>query len=306
VGDGFQERFVEALRQRLYPNASLHLKQIAAGIGRSENTVARWWRGETRILAEDLYRIARFFLHRGDREFLRAIFSESLSQSTASEIEDQLVLLVRSSLAQLSAARGTSLAWNLWFTAEGSMESSPFGHSAYVERALELPPDAGDLVAYAVRVLGWIAVTVLPDESIAIRHDGRRLAPLAAERACDWLRARADRTHLLERAIHIEGRWIEARHDGVDSAIAAISRLAFIVRNPRQHWTVTPLPIDSIGDGRLIELLHIHAAAPETIIHAAAAMGVLTVSSVFAVDGENVISHHVPTQFDLRGCLKIA
>ncbi|MDE2229550.1 MAG: helix-turn-helix transcriptional regulator, partial [Alphaproteobacteria bacterium] len=64
MGD-FQSNFQEALRRRLFPNAPLHLKQIAGAIGRSENTVARWWRGETRIAGEDLYRIARFLADRG-------------------------------------------------------------------------------------------------------------------------------------------------------------------------------------------------------------------------------------------------
>ncbi|MGH6968148.1 MAG: helix-turn-helix domain-containing protein [Stellaceae bacterium] len=68
MGD-FQSNFQEALRRRLFPNAPLHLKQIAGMIGRSENTVARWWRGETRIAGDDLYRIARFFADRGDAGF---------------------------------------------------------------------------------------------------------------------------------------------------------------------------------------------------------------------------------------------
>ena len=36
---GFHERFAEALRLRLYPNTTVHLKQLAAGIGRSAGEI---------------------------------------------------------------------------------------------------------------------------------------------------------------------------------------------------------------------------------------------------------------------------
>ena len=79
----FQERFREALRRRLFPNASVHLKEIAGAIGRSENTVTRWWRGETRVNGEDLDRISSFFVRRGDQAFLEEVFGSAIGTGAA-------------------------------------------------------------------------------------------------------------------------------------------------------------------------------------------------------------------------------
>src|SRR5579862_6125092 len=100
VAGDFETRFREALRRRLYPRAPLHLKQVAHAIGRSENTVARWWRGETRILADDLYRVAEFLVGRGDRDFLGEIFADLLPTADLSDKQAAAVLgLLRTALA---------------------------------------------------------------------------------------------------------------------------------------------------------------------------------------------------------------
>src|SRR5579885_1234330 len=122
----FQARFEEALRRRLYPNAPLHLKEIAGAIGRSENSVTRWWRGETHIRGGDLYRIARFFFRRGDAGFLREVFSDFIATGASSEaVEARVVALIRDALSHgaFAAHHGKELAndEHIWFTADGQV-----------------------------------------------------------------------------------------------------------------------------------------------------------------------------------------
>jgi transcriptional regulator with XRE-family HTH domain len=296
VADDFQTRFRDALRRRLYPHAGLHLKQIAAAIGRSENTVARWWRGETRVLAEDLYGLAAFFFARGDREFLSEIFAEFVPATTLSDdMASSVLALIRSAFA--NADRGVALSREscVWFTADGELAPASQGHAAYARNALHLPGVSGDVSAYAMRVLGWIAVTQRTDGWVSIRHDGRRVAPLAAERICDWLEDRADQVEQLRRSILMDGRWVDAYHANAHAAAAAIAKVAFIVRVPRRPWSVRPLPLDRVTDPRLGTLLQVYREQPRQLVRMAAAMGAFTTSSLFGVTGNDVVSHCVGT-----------
>jgi transcriptional regulator with XRE-family HTH domain len=303
VAGDFESRFREALRRRLYPHAPLHLKQIARAIGRSENTVARWWRGETRILADDLYRLAEFIVGRGDRKFLQEIFFDLLPSDAPSDDMAALVLtLVRGALVTSNREGGIDRDTHRWFIADGEMAEAPTGHADYVRSVLRLPGTAGDLAAYAMRTLGWIAATERADGVLVIRHDGRRVAPLAAERICEWLADHAEQIAHVRRSVGMNGHWIEAYHHGAHAAATAITKVAFIVHVPRRAWMVRPLPLDSVADPRLSALLRVHRQEPEQLVRAAAAMGAFTTSSLFGVRGEDVVSQYVGSDlgFDPR------
>lgn len=294
----FESRFREALRRRLYPHAPLHLKQIARAIGRSENTVARWWRGETRILADDLYRLAEFIVGRGDRKFLHEIFFDLLPSDAPSDDLAALVLtLVRGALVTSNREGGMDRDAHRWFVADGTMAEAPTGHADYVRSVLRLPGTTGDLPAYAMRTLGWIAVTERADGVLVIRHDGRRVAPLAAERICEWLEDHTEHIAHVRRGVRMEGLWIEAYHQGARAAATAIAKVAFIVHVPRRPWIVKPLPLECVADTRLKSLLQVHEQEPDKLVRAAAAMGAFTTSSLFGVSGDEVFSHHVATDF---------
>jgi len=283
---------VEALRRRLYPNGNLHLKQLADAIGRSESSVTRWWRGETRILAEDLERIARYFADRGDQVFLSAIFPESLFGKAVVEADrGELLRLLRSMLSALPTAEEAGPRETFfWIKADGTIAPAPLGHTEYAARALRLPVGIGNLIRYATGMLGWIAVTAGADGTVAIRHDGRRVAPLAAECLGEWLLRRRAVTAAVLRSINIDGTWLEARHDSAGLAVEALQRVAANARTPRRPWSVKRLPLDSIADKRLNLLLKIHREAPDQVIHTAATVGAFADSNVFSVDGENVVS----------------
>lgn len=295
----FYERFAEALRVRLYPNSTLHLKQLAAGIARSEHTISRWWHGESRPLAEDIDRLATYFAKHGDQNFLAAVFDEP--KIAVEDVSDARLIqffrkLMRDAANGALASESTP-DYNLWFDGDGSMAPAPLGHAKYVAAVLGMPL-SGNLVRYAVGVLGWIAVTIRANGRITVSHDGRRIAPLAAERVCEWLRANGGGASEIERAIHMEGQWIEARHDTAELAAFALEKIALIVRTPRRRWQVTQLPLDDAKKYPLLrDLLRIHRETPSEIIHAAANKGAFTVSGVFSVDAEDVTSHHVATQF---------
>ncbi|MGB8182525.1 MAG: hypothetical protein WCF13_09155 [Stellaceae bacterium] len=297
VGD-FQSRFQEALRRRLFPNAPLHLKQIAGAIGRSENTVTRWWRGETRIAGDDLFRVARYLVDRGDTTFLHDIFQGLLpTDDPQVGSEEKALELIRALMRQLQAADSDGCDRHSWITAEGEMAIATSGHAAYVRRNLDLPHGSGDLAAYAMRVLGWIAVAERADRTIVIRHDGRRVAPLAAQRIQEWLDERADRIRHVRRLVHMDRQWIEANHTSAGAAAAAIARIAFILRVTRRPWTVNALPLHKISDPLLGELMSVYHQEPHKLIHAAAKLGAFTTSNLFGVNHDEVVSHHVATGF---------
>jgi len=302
VAGDFDSRFRDALRRRLYPHAPLHLKQIAHAIGRSENTVARWWRGETRILADDLHRLAEFFLERGDRAFLSEIFADFVpATALPDDLAASVLSLVRAALAESNGARAGGHDRLSWFNADGAIIAAPSGHDAYVRAALQLPGVGGDPAAYAMRVLGWIALTEHAGR-VAIRHDGRRVAPLAAERIGLWLEENAARIGRVKRGVLMDGLLVEAHHGSAYEAANAIGRVASIVKITRRTWSVRPLALESITDARLKALLDAYRRQPAQLVHAAAAMGAFTTSSLFGISGDEVTLHCVGTDlgFDPR------
>jgi len=297
MGD-FQPRFEEALRRRLFPNTSLHLKEIAGAIGRSENTVARWWRGETHIAADDLYNIAQFLIRRGDDSFLRDIFAMMIGKKEADKSpNDALRALIRAVVAEFREAVPAGADIHFWFRDDGEMELAPFGHAEYVRRSVQMPSGDGDLAGYAMRILGWIALTDRPGGIPIIRHDGKRVASLAAERLCEWLEDRADRFGIVRRCVYTNGQWVDAPHAGARPAAIAIQRAAFILAKPRRQWSLNRLSLDSITDPLLRQLLQVYHQSPEALVHSAASFGAFTTSSLFGVNGDDVVSHHVATGF---------
>jgi transcriptional regulator with XRE-family HTH domain len=297
--DDFRLRIREALRNRLFPNTSLIVKQLAGGIGHAENSVSRWRNGESRLFADDLYRIARFFARRGDTKFLSEIFGDLLPGATASsQLEDMVLSLVRTAFTGLTQSGAPNRDACYWCTADGMLAVAPVGHGEFIRRALRLPADqAEDQIAYATSNLGWIALTISTHNNVSVEYDRWKLAPLAAERACEWLAERSNRIAGATCRLHIEGKWIETQHDSPNSLIAAISQAGVIRHNFARPWVVTRLSLDKVSHPRLKELLRIHDGASDKLVHAAAAIGALTTSNIFSVDGDDVFSQHAATEY---------
>jgi transcriptional regulator with XRE-family HTH domain len=294
VSEDFQSRFQEALRRRIFPNAPVHLKELAGAIGRAENTVTRWWRGETKITAADLSVVAQFFGQRGDPGFLREIFSD-LSGSPSLGERGTVIALARAVLAQAGEFASSEGESDFWFTAGGDVMKLPLDQPDLLRARLKLPARQGDPLSYAVRVLGWVALRECHDGRIFVRHSSRRIAPRAAERVCDWLEHNAARLRHVWRLIETGGQWIESPHPGGKAASAAIAKAAFITRIPRHEWRMKRLPLDSVRQPLLKKLLRVYHQDPAKLVHVAAKIGALTTSSLFGVDGDDVVCHHVGT-----------
>jgi transcriptional regulator with XRE-family HTH domain len=294
VKSEFQDRFSEALRRRLYPRTGVHLKQIAGAIQRSETTISRWWQGESGISGHDLMRIAQFFSQRGDDEFIAEIFGGLIGGVRPSpEVERQVVDLVRTALSNFDRREEKAY----WCFADGKMAAVADELGKFVMRSQRLPDDVGDVMAYAVGMLGWIAIVVRPEGVATVYHHGTRVRSAAAHSVCEWLERDAGPLESVRRRVRIDNQWIDAHHPSAATAALALAKAASIVRVPRRAWMVKPLPFDSITNERLALLLRVYHQEPEHIIHAAAMSGAFTTSSVLRVDGEDVILHHAPTGF---------
>jgi hypothetical protein len=297
LAEEFQARFADALQRRLYPNANLYVKQLGAGIGRDAVTVGRWSQGQANISARDLHRIARFFARRGDLGFIAEIFGDVIRATDNGDPVDRLRTILQDYLLKLGPDRSDAKGRDFWITALGKRATCQNGHAEYIQRMHALPPDVGDLVEHAISLLGWIAIRIQADGVVIVRHDGKHVAPLAAERTCEWLENEFDRVQTIRRFIRIEGQWVEAVHITASSAINAISVVARLSTIARRPWTIEPRSIDEITDKRLGTILRLYHQTPGKFIHLAGEMGAMTTSSVLAVDGDNVTSLHIASGF---------
>lgn len=161
----FEKRFADALRRRLYPNTALRVKQMAHDLGYSEDTVARWLRGEHRVYAAAAEDVDRYFSGRhGDANFLRDVLR--LPRVTRRRRDADLCL---------------------WIT-EGAIHDAAAGHAVFARDALGLSAGIDqDVVRYAVVNLGWVAGTVRADGLVDFRYSPRNVDPQAARRMRDWL-----------------------------------------------------------------------------------------------------------------------
>jgi hypothetical protein len=86
--DSVQTRLSTALVQRLYPNTTLHIKQIPVA---DPESLQRWVKGEGAPSAENLSALIRFFWAAGDRAFLFEVLGIEplplLARDIASEVE---------------------------------------------------------------------------------------------------------------------------------------------------------------------------------------------------------------------------
>lgn len=294
----FGDRVRESMRKRLFPNSALIVKQLAAGVGRSENSILRWRNGETRLFADDLHAMAKFFARRGDTSFLFEIFRDLLpSASPSSQLEDMVLSLVRTAFAGLNTSTLDYHSACYWCTASGTLAIAPLGHAEFVGRTLRQPDMDQEPVDYATSHLGWIALTINTDHSVIVEYDRWRIAAVAAERACEWLSERAGRLSGAQRRIRIEGQWIRVEHDPPSSIISAVSDAGVVRAKFRRPWDVTRLPIDSVTHPRLQQLMRIHQAAPDRLVDAVAATDALSTSNIFSVADEDVFASHVASEF---------
>jgi RimJ/RimL family protein N-acetyltransferase len=255
-----RDRVAAALRARLAPRGDVTIKALAAGIGRSGETVRLWLNGAVAIKAEDLAAIVRYL---DDPRLLAEIFGD---------------------LVQPPAERP------LWFTDDGQCREALAGHGEYVRRHLGLPvAAAGDFAAYALRNLGWVEMTF--GAALRLRYHGKGVAAGAAGAARAWLLDRAPRIVSVTRSVFVASEWATASGltvDGVagELALAAVPDRLRRVASERKSLDLLPV--------RLRKVLSAWGDSPEAAIRAAAAVGLDGRTSVFSADDAgNVVCQHL-------------
>ena len=245
-----RSRVAAALRARLGPRAGVSVKALAAGIGRSGETVRLWVNGAAAIKAEDLAAVVRYLK---DPSLLNEVFGD---------------------LVQAHRERP------LWFTDDGQCREALAGHGEYVRRHLGLPMTAGgDLAAYALRNLGWLELRV--GAVARLRYHGKGISPRAADAARAWLRDHGRGIGSVTRSVFVGAEWATAS----DLSVDGVARELALVAAPGgiRGAAAERKPLDFLP-ARLGKILRVWADSPEAAIGAAASVGLDGRTSIFGAD----------------------
>ena len=245
-----RDRIAAALRSRLGPRAGPSIKALAAGIGRSGETVRLWLNGAVAIKAEDLAAVARYL---EDPRLLDEIFGD----------------LIRAPRER-----------PLWFTGDGQCREALAGHGDYVRRYLGLPMAAGgDLAAYALRNLGWLEMTV--GAAARLRYHGKGIAPRAADSARRWLLDHRGGIASVTRSVFVGSEWATASGLTVDGLARELALSA--APTSLRHAASERKPLDLLP-ACLGKILRAWSDSREAAIKAAASVGLDGRTSIFSAD----------------------
>ncbi len=192
----------EAIARRLLPNSELTMKALARASGYSEATIRRARNGETEhIDAEMLFALSEVFARRGDNDFLVEIFGIPIATPHL---------------------EGGDLCY--WVTEDGVVNAAPFGHARFVRDALRLgPEDAFDAVAYGIRAMGWIEITIRANGRLTLRRHLINAAADAGRRTAGWLTEQA-RTFSEIEILSLQGdSWSRRRYDTIRAAAQSLA-----------------------------------------------------------------------------------
>lgn len=192
----------QAIARRLLPNTELTMKALAKAAGYSEATIRRARNGGTEhIDAEMLFALSEVFAARGDHDFLVEIFGISV---------------------MAPAIEGGDLCY--WVTEDGTVNAAPFGHARFVRDALRLGPDeAFDPIAYGIRAMGWIEITVRADGRLTLRRHLITASPQAGRRAAEWLSGQSRAFTAIDIHSQQGDQWTQRRYDTIRAAAQALS-----------------------------------------------------------------------------------
>ena len=299
----FYERFSDAIRRRLSPNTGLHLKQLAGAIGVSDDTLTRWSRGQTRITAEALGGLAEFFRRRGDSSLLGEIYGD-LVPPTVPDLS-QLRAVILEATRRLGAAETLSSDFCYWVTDDGAMHHAPAGHREFARRILGFPAHLDDDYAvYAIRTLGWIAVTVISHQTAILRYARDGIDPLAATRICEFLHDEAKRgLDSAQRIVDIDRQWVTAAKSDPATAADAVAQAARIASSAAV-WDVARHPLDSVALPAFGDLLKAYGNG-EPLWAAAQRLGISASCTINRVEDGNVIALMIGPGLGTRSELRV-
>ena len=90
--DSVQVRLSTALVRRVYPNTTLHFKQIAVA---DPESLQRWAKGEGSPSSENMAALIRFFWSAGDRAFLFEVMGIEPLPICANEIAEEVAAILK-------------------------------------------------------------------------------------------------------------------------------------------------------------------------------------------------------------------
>jgi hypothetical protein len=156
----------------------------------------------------------------------------------------------------------------------------------------EPPLDRVHKLAYVMRNLGWIAITLRADRMVTLAYSDLAVDPAAARCTRDWLVAQRDGIASVRRHVEIDGQWIEAAHPNLASASAALEVLpAMRPRRPDFKWSIERLPLEAIRSkpvGTMLAASRLTKREPGRLSRIASQLGLLDTSAVFRVEGDSV------------------
>ena len=267
----FRDRQSEALRRRL--EAGITGKSLAYGIGVHPDTVMNWVNGRSTMDGAAIAAVDAFFSAQGKPGFLTEIFqpTEPRKEPDRSPISADCCL---------------------WFTGEGMAHNAPFGHAEFVREALHITSLPDDLPAYAIRNLGWVECVVRSDGRIGLRYAADMAEPAAVNRARDWILTEGGRATEVEASVWQYGDWGHYSSMPLSDIARLLDRASVTAsfdRISEHDWNVTRLPLDSIKKPAMTSLIA-DAKKGSDAVQVASRLGVIDTSSIFSIDGENVVS----------------
>lgn len=263
-------RVASALRTRLAPNTGVHRKQLADGIGRSQETIRQWLDEQSSIKAEDLYETAKFLK---DPTLISEIYGDLSGPSPRI----------------------------LWFTHDGTELPAHAGLAEAARRHLKLPIHTpGDTAAYVMRNLGWVGIEKQADKTITLSYDDRGIVLASAKAACDWLLSRAAEVEGVTRSVRVSGRLLERQERDAEVAALTLMRAAEIASTPRRlPWRVERLHPESVPE--IAPIAKAHREAPQRVVEAVARLGLMPSCSLLRVSGTDVENLEVGSSVDIPG-----
>ncbi len=276
-------------------------KRLARVMGTHPKTVARHRRGHCPRSWTHLVRLA------GEYDDVLEILLESAGRPDLADLVRSGrvgpdVAQLRPELDRLFAmfSGGDAPSYYFWATDRGKVHNAPGGHADSVRDSLGLSRHTrGDLCAYALRAMGWVAITMSGASSV-ITYWERRISPEASAAAGDFLLAREHELRSIRRRVMVNGEAVESEFPDVHLTVSTMRRAAQLsLLSKPGEWRVHQRPLDAITSPRMREILKAHSDNPAKVLGAAASLDVIDTCSVLRVEGTKVVSCWLGTSLGL-------
>lgn len=277
-------------------------KRLARVMGTHPKTVARHRRGHcphswTRLvrLAGEYDNVLELLLDSAGRPDLADLVRSGGASSEVAALRPELDRLFT------MFSGGDAPSYYFWATDGGSkVLHAPAGHADFVRDTLGLSSHTpGDLCAYALRAMGWVAITMSAASSV-ITYWERRVSPDACAAAGDFFLARKHELRSIRRRVIVNGEAVEAEFPDVHFLVSTMQRAAELsLLSTPGEWRVHQRPLDAITSPRMRDILKAHSDSPARVLGAAASLDVMDTCSVLRVEGAKVVSCWLGTSFGL-------